>query len=172
MCHVWPSQTFKYLLLRPLPSILLPNFFWFLLPFSINCGWLLDKIGHSWQRSDTKQPSVQHIFAAGNPQIHNALSSGWHHTTSRTIESVTMPSNQTIIESFELVRGRDAIMKGRICYVVPFNSTSPPSSSTYYLTSITIDPATMPPNWKATTTAFIAPFTSRGGDGRRPMSRP
>ena len=58
-----------------------------------------------------------------------------------------MPPNQRIIESFEFVGGRDAIMKGRICYVVPFNSTSPPSSSTYYSTSIIIDPATMPLNW-------------------------
>jgi len=78
----------------------------------------------SGQPSDTEQPSVQHIFADGKPQIHNALSSGWYHTTSRTIESVTMPPNQTIIESFELVGGRDAIMKGRICYVVPFNAVA------------------------------------------------
>ena len=35
----------------------------------------------------------------------------------------------------------------RICYVVPFNSTSPPSSSTYYSTFITIEITTMPPNW-------------------------
>jgi hypothetical protein len=35
----------------------------------------------------------------------------------------------------------------RICYVVPFNPTSSPSSSTYYLTFITIEITTMPASW-------------------------
>jgi hypothetical protein len=48
----------------------------------------------------------------------------------------------------------------RICYGVPFNSTSPPSSSTYYSTFITIEITTMLPNW--TTNKLYGTGTIRG----------